>query len=66
MATAYEYSSDHIRSLAQITDNVNASQRPASSRAEIEKALEVFCNQGLAVTADDKYLSLALPANSNW
>jgi hypothetical protein len=34
--------------------------------AEMESALRRFCDSGLMIEEDGRYLSLALPVNANW
>jgi ribosomal peptide maturation radical SAM protein 1 len=60
-AAAYEACGDTYHSAAKVAATVGANGDGA-----VEEALERFCDLGLMVSEDGRYLSLALPVNANW
>jgi len=60
-ATAYEFISDHIRSIAQVAAHARATHGLDVSEDDVRESLDQFCVDGLAVAEDGKYLGLALP-----
>ncbi|MRW93287.1 RiPP maturation radical SAM protein 1 [Duganella sp. FT80W] len=66
-AEIYTYCSETMRSPAQVADHLlTLSDDNQFELADIRDALDEFCGAGLMLGEDDKYLSLALPANPNW
>ena len=59
-AAAYELCGD-IGTPARV-----ASEARRGSAADVESALRRFCDSGLMIEEDGRYLSLALPVNANW
>ena len=58
-AAAYELCGD-IGTPARVASELDAAP------AEVESALRKFCDSGLMIEEDGRYLSLALPVNANW
>jgi ribosomal peptide maturation radical SAM protein 1 len=58
-AAAYELCGD-IGTAARVASELDAAP------AEVESALRRFCDIGLMIEEDGRYLSLALPVNANW
>jgi ribosomal peptide maturation radical SAM protein 1 len=67
MALIYEYCSETMRTVPQVTRHLASSpQRLKCPVEEVQAAMSEFCRVGLMLNEDDHYLSLALPANPNW
>jgi ribosomal peptide maturation radical SAM protein 1 len=64
-AAAYELCSDTDHTPARVAESLRADGLDADA-AGVERALQRFCDLGLAIQEDGRYLSLALPVNSNW
>jgi hypothetical protein len=58
-AAAYELCGD-TGTPARIASELGA------EAGEVERALRKFCDLGLMIDEDGRYLSLALPVNANW
>jgi hypothetical protein len=66
VARVYEYCSDTMRTTAQITEQLSERDGRDCSQKEVSRALAEFCDAGLMVHENGRYLSLALPVNPNW
>jgi ribosomal peptide maturation radical SAM protein 1 len=66
MASAYEFCGDTMHTAEQVAEHLCASAGGRYGDAEIEAALDEFCQRGLMLEEDGKYLSLAIPVNPNW
>jgi len=55
-----------IRSLHAVVEHLRGQVEPGIGSDEVSEALEAFCNAGLLVGESECYLSLPLPANTNW
>jgi hypothetical protein len=58
-AAAYELCGD-IGTPARVASELDAAPD------DVEGALRKFCDSGLMIEEDGRYLSLALPVNANW
>jgi ribosomal peptide maturation radical SAM protein 1 len=65
-AAIYEFCGETDRTLEAIYDHLARSGRHAVPATEIEESLRKFCDLGLMLEESQRFLSLALPANSNW
>lgn len=65
-AAVYESCSDTYRTAAAAAQVVAGADGVTIDTQMISEALERFCELGLMVQEDGKYLSLALPVNPNW
>lgn len=66
-AEIYHFCGETMRTPTQVSDYLcDLTEEPAHALEDIRNALEAFCRAGLMLGEDDKYLSLALPANPNW
>ncbi len=66
-AEIYHYCSETMRSPVQVADYVRDLSDDNDCAVEaVRDVLEAFCRNGWMLGEDDKYLSLALPANPNW
>jgi ribosomal peptide maturation radical SAM protein 1 len=67
MACVYESCLETHRSVAEVLAVLGDEfPKSAFTRAEVQRALEKYRAAGLMVGEDDRYFSLALPANPNW
>jgi len=67
MALIYEYCSETMRTVSQVAEWLQTSIADVYyPDSEVSRALETFCQYGLMLTEDGKYLSLAVPVNPNW
>ncbi len=67
MAHVYESCVETHRSVAEVTDVLDDEfPKSAFTETEVRRALEKYRNAGLMVSEDNRYFSLALPANPNW
>jgi ribosomal peptide maturation radical SAM protein 1 len=67
MAYVYESCLETHRSVAEITAVLDDEfPKSAFTETEVLRALEKYRDAGLMVGEDDRYFSLALPANPNW
>lgn len=67
LALIYEYCSDTMRSVPQVMEALRDSTADhVFTESEVQGALEVFCEAGLMLAEEGRYLSLALPVNPNW
>jgi hypothetical protein len=65
-AWIYDFCAD-IRSVNQVQEYLRTCRQPVDHSAEeIRDALQTFCEKGLMIEEDGKYLALALPSNPNW
>ena len=62
----YEYCSDTMRTTGQIVQQLSHEDGRDFSEKEVSRALAEFCDAGLMVHDNGRYLSLALPVNPNW
>jgi hypothetical protein len=65
MATIYEFCSPTMRTVPSVAQMLHE-RGEEYGEDELRWALGEFCNRGLMVSEDGRYLSLALPANPNW
>jgi ribosomal peptide maturation radical SAM protein 1 len=67
LATLYEACGDTALTVARATAAVHAAGADESiGEADVRWALDQFCERGLMLTEEGRYLSLALPSNPNW
>ncbi len=65
-AAAYELCGDVERRPARVAEALRADGGPDLDADAVEEMLRRFCDLGLMVHEDGRYLSLALPVNANW
>jgi ribosomal peptide maturation radical SAM protein 1 len=66
-ARAYEFCSETMRTVRQVTEHLQAlAPGPMVDAAEVADVLEDFCRNGMMLSEDGQYLSLALPVNPGW
>lgn len=67
MALIYEYCNETMRTVPQVVEWLQmVEEGKLFPNDEVQKALDAFCQAGLMLSEDGKYLSLALPLNPNW
>jgi len=67
IAFLYEYCSDTSRTPSQSFEHVErVLPKEPISESDVQSVLDHFCQLGLALEEDGRYLSLALPFNPNW
>jgi len=65
-AAAYELCGDRERRAARVAEALRAEDGADVDEERVEQMLRRFCELGLMVHEDGRYLSLALPVNANW
>ena len=67
LALIYEYCSEEPRTTSQMIEYLlSTSQEPSYPEQKVQEGLNKFCQAGLMLHEDGKYLSLAVPMNPNW
>ena len=66
-AMAYEYCSETMHTVKQVTEHLQAAATGIEvNAAEVAEVLEDFCRTGVMLSEDGQYLSLAVPMNPGW
>lgn len=65
-AVVYEYCGESDRSVPAIRKHLAETAGAEASDDEVLESLQKFCDLGLMLTENGRYLSLALPVNKNW
>ena len=65
-AAVYEACGDTYHTAARVTAALREEHGGDIGAGEVEESLNRFCELGLMVQEDGRYLSLALPVNANW
>jgi ribosomal peptide maturation radical SAM protein 1 len=65
-AAIYEACGDTDHTPARVAQELRVSHGSRVNAATVAQMLQGFCDQGLMVEEDGRYLSLALPVNGNW
>ncbi len=60
LASAYEHCGETMHTAAHVATHIGYDE------AEVRDALDDFCQRGLMLTENGRYLALALPTNPNW
>jgi hypothetical protein len=66
-ALVYEFCGETMRTVRQVTEHLQAMAPGLEvNPAEVADVLEDFCRNGMMLSEDGQYLSLALPVNPGW
>jgi ribosomal peptide maturation radical SAM protein 1 len=67
LATIYEACVESMQTVDQVTQQLrNTHEEYDASAQEVQDAMAEFCQAGLMVSEEGRYLSLAIPSNPNW
>jgi len=66
LAHIYEFCGETMHTPRQVAEQLTSAGEGNFGEEEVREALDEFCGARLMLSEDDKYLSLAIPANPNW
>jgi hypothetical protein len=67
LALIYECCVETMHSPKGVAEHLQQSpERYDFAEEDVRDAMDEFCNRRLMISEDDKYFSLAIPANPNW